>query len=143
MGGIINFQLDKPADDKVTKAKFAVKAQNGNIEYIFRDLELTICQKIGFVKKDSWEAVIRQALCQDPFLEQSGTRKYFRVQMQVVRQEPPDESDWEELYIYEHGADCLLCNFPTYINDFKTDEVKAFNICISLHVRGEITIYFC
>ena len=128
MGGIINFQLDKPADDQVTTANFAVQVQN--VECIVAwHVELTISQKIGFVKKESWEGVISEALGLDPFQEpsQSGTRKYFRVKMQVVRQDPPDESDWEELYIYDHGDDCLLCNFSSYVNDYKTDEVKAFN----------------
>ena len=129
--------MDKPADDQVTKANFALKVQtlNGNIEYINLpdfEVELTICQKIGFVKKESWQGVISQVLALGPFHEQSqsGTRKYRKLQMQVVRQDPPDKSDWKELYIYDHGHgdECLLCNFPTYINDFKTDEVKVFNI---------------
>ena len=127
--------MDKPADDQVTKANFAVEVQypNGNMENINLpefEAELTICQKIGFVKKESWQGVISQVLALDPFHEQSqsGTRKYCKLQMQVVRQDPPDKSDWEELYIYGHGDDCLLCNWPTYINDFKTDEVNVFNI---------------
>ena len=115
MGREITFELNEPADEKVTRANFTVQVQNQYDIFILNDVELKIYQKFGLVKKESWEAAIRQALHHSrESSSQSGSSSKCLIKMQLVRHDPPDQSDWEELFIYEHAEDdCLLCDIPT------------------------------
>ena len=112
MGREITFRLNEPADEKVTRANFL--GQNGTDMFILNNVELTINQKLGLVEKESWEAAIRQALNHSrESSSQSGGKSKCLVKMQLVRQDPPDQSDWEELFVYEHEEDdCPHCDFP-------------------------------
>ena len=117
MGREINFRLSEPTDEKVT-ANFAFPAKYGDIEInhiIVSDVKLEIKQTLGLVEKDSCQAVIHAALVQRAESSQScdSTRK-CPLRMQLVRQDPPGESDWDELVIYEHTEDdCPYCDMPT------------------------------
>ena len=121
MGREINFRLSEPADEKVT-ATFAVQTQTGDFELILSEVKLDIGQRHGLVEKESWEAAIPLALGHIGESSQSGSNsRKCLIKMQLVRHNPPDQSDWDDLYIYEHADDdCLLCDSPT------TEEVSLF-----------------
>ena len=72
-------------------------------------------QRLGLVEKESWEAAIHLAQGHMGDSSQSGSNsRKCVIKMQLVRHDPPDQSDWDELYIYEHtDDDCLLCDSPT------------------------------
>ena len=117
MGRDINFRLSEPADEKVT-ANFAIPAQYEGIEInhiIVGDVKLEIKQTLGLLEKDSWQAVIHAALVHSAESSQScNSKRKCILRMQLVRQDPPGKSDWDELVIYEHAEDdCPYCDMPT------------------------------
>ena len=115
-GREINFRLSEPADEKVT-ANFAVQIRvpSGEFELILSGVKLEIHQKFGLVERESWEAAIHLALEHMGDSSQSGSNsRKCLIKMQLVRHDPPDQSDWDELLIYEHAEDdCPYCDFPT------------------------------
>ena len=116
--------MNEPANEKITRAHFVVQVQDVQDQYdifILKNVELKIRQELGLVKKEYWEAAIRQALDHSAgSSSQSGSSNKCLVKMQLVRQDPPGESDWEELLIYEHAEDdCPYC-------DSSTAEVRIF-----------------
>ena len=125
MGRDITFRLNEPADEEVT-ANFAIPAKNEDNEIhiiIEVDVKLEIKQTLGLVEKDLWQAAINGALalCCSPVQPSTSkssqlcnSKKKFPLRMQLVRQDPPGESDWDELVIYEHiEDDCPYCDMPT------------------------------
>ena len=114
MGSQINFRLSKPADEKVT-ATFAVETQTGDLELLLSEVKLDISQRHGLVEKESWVAAIHLALGHMGESSQSCSRsRKCLLKMQLVRHDPPDQSDWDDLWIYEHAEDdCPYCDLPT------------------------------